>query len=157
MALKGDRHVIEDDISMTCETAASRGVGLVLKTSGSGVALGDRRNKAELIANPSGKVFVGILMNDVVDVDTTRYHLNFHKDEMKKGEPCTLMRKGWVITDKVTGTPTVGATAYLTTNGVFTPTVSSDGGTAATPKAGRFESIKDEDGYVKISVNVPQI
>lgn len=157
MALKGDRNTIETDITLTCDTVAERGVILVHKTSGSGVALGTSAGVCELQAAPSGKVVAGLLINDVVSLDETRYHRNFHKDERLTGERVTLLRKGWVITDKVTGTPTVGATAYLTANGVVTPTVSATGGTAATPKVGQFASIKDENGFVKLEVNLPVV
>jgi hypothetical protein len=50
--------------------------------------IGDGRGKADLYTDPSGKV-AGLLLNDVVDVDETRYHRNFQKDEMKKGERVT--------------------------------------------------------------------
>jgi hypothetical protein len=155
MALKADRFEQETDITMTCPSVASRGVGLCVKTSGSGVALGDSASVCDLFASPSGQVFAGVLMNDVVNIDLTRYHINFHKDEVPINYRVRLLRKGWVITDQISGTPTVGQTAYLTTNGQFTPTLSATGGLVATPKAGRFESIKDASGFVKLAVNIP--
>jgi hypothetical protein len=156
MALKGNGYTVEDDISMTCESVAERGVGLVIKTAGSGIALGDSRNKADLVANPSGYKPAGLLFNDVVDYDVTRYHGNFHKNETRKSFPCHLIRKGRYTTNKVSGTPAPGDPAYLTTNGQFTPTVSSTGGTVATPKVGSFFSGKDADGYATIDINLPQ-
>jgi hypothetical protein len=155
MALKPDRLILEYEIGMTCDTATERGVVLVLGTSGSGVAVGDSANAATLASNASGKIPVGMLLNDVVDIDTTRYHINFHKDETLINNRCAMGRKGYVVTNKISGTPAVGDTAYLTSNGQLTPTVSSTGGTAATPKFGKFESIKDENGYVKVSFNLP--
>lgn len=155
MALKPDRVILETDIRRTCPTAATRGVVLVRTTSGSGVALGDSAGVADLKADPSGYKVAGVLLNDMVSIDETRYHKNFHKDEMPLGGRCTLLTKGRVTTNAVTGTPTEGAVAYLTANGNVTPTVSATGGTAATPKVGKFGSIKDANGYVDLEVNLP--
>ena len=155
MALAADWYIQEDDVLGTCEVVAEAGMGLVVDTVGSGSAMGDTGGQYTMIANPSGKVFVGVLLNDVVNVDLTKFHLNYQKRETNIGDPCWVMRKGWIVTDQVTGSPTKGDTAYLTTSGVFTPTVSSTGGTVATPKAGKFEGAVDENGFAKISFNLP--
>jgi hypothetical protein len=157
MALKGDRIVLETDITQTCESVASRGVVLCYSVAGSGAGLGDTAGKADLFASPSGKVPVGLLMNDVVSIDQTRYHKNFQKDETIIHERCTLLRKGRIVTDQVTGSPTAGSTAYLTTSGVLTPTVSSTGGLVATPKVGQFATSIDEDGYAAVNINLPVV
>lgn len=155
MALKPDRHEMATDITRTLDVAVERGCVAFHKTSGSGVAIGDSANAASIYNDPSGKFVCGILMNDVVDIDETVRHRNSHKDEMKVGERVRLLTHGWCVTNRITGTPTVGATAYASTSGILTPTVSATGGTAATPKVGRFESIKDENGYVKVSISLP--
>lgn len=155
MALKGDRVIIETDITLTCESAASRGVILCHKTAGSGVALGDTAGQADLIAAPSGYKVAGLLLNDVVDIDETRYHRNWHKQEQKKSERCTLLRKGKVTTNALSGSPNAGDPAYLTANGQVTPTKSTTGGLVATPPVGEFKSKKDENGYVTIELNLP--
>lgn len=157
MALKGDRVVLETDITLGCDSVTERGVVLCHKTAGSGVALGTLAGKADMYANPSGKVPCGLLMNDVVNTDQTRYHKNFHKDETMVGEVCTLLKKGRVTTNKVTGTPTPGATAYLTASGVLTPTVSATGGVAATPKVGQFVGGLDEAGFAAVDINLPVV
>lgn len=157
MALKGPRVTVETDISYTCSNAAERGVILVLSTSGSGISQGDSAGIATLSASASGTKVLGMLDNDVVSLDETLYHRNFHKDTTKTGERCTLLVKGRRTTNKVTGTPAVGDVAYLTSNGVLTPTLSTTGGLVATPKVGRFESILDENGYVEVSINLPVI
>jgi len=153
--LKPDRVILETDITLTCESVAERGVVLCHKTSGSGAAMGDHAGQSDLYANPSGKKVAGLLMCDVVNVDLTRYHLNFHKDEVPVGNRVWLLRKGTVVTDKVTGSPTAGATAYLTANGVLTPTVSATGGVVATPKVGEFAGGLDENGFVRVHINLP--
>lgn len=152
MALKGPRTTIDQNISYTCSNAAERGVVLVLSTSGSGISQGDSAGIATLSTSASGTKPLGILMNDVVSLDETLYHRNFHKDTTKTGERCTLLKKGTVTTNKVTGTPAVNDVAYLTSNGVLTPT---NAGAAATPPVGVFDSILDENGYAKVSINLP--
>ena len=155
MALKPDRQAIEYDIKRGCTTVAERGVIAVFSTSGSGAAIGLTAGFVQIAANPSGTVPAGVLLNDVVNIDETRYHRNFYKDEIKVNEPVALLKKGYVTTNMVTGTPTVGQTAYVSASGYVTPTVSATGGLAATPKVGQFTSIKDEAGYVTLEVNLP--
>ena len=156
MALRGDRLIIETDITNTLSDVAAPGVVLCYSVAGSGLAIGDTCGASQLAASPSGLKVHGILLNNFVSIDQTRYHKNFQKDEMVVGDKATVLRKGWVITNKVTGTPTgKGDKAYLTTNGQVTPTVSSTGGVVATPLVGEFQGLVDENGYVKLEVNLP--
>ncbi len=156
MALKGDRTIIETDITQTVASVASRGVVLCYATTGSGAALGDTAGGVDLYASASGKVVAGLLLNDVVNVDETRYHRNFHKLEQLITERSTLLRKGRVVTDQVANVTIVaGDTAYLTSNGQLTNAVSSTGGLVATPKVGKFASKRDQDGFAAVDVNLP--
>ena len=158
MALKADRYILETDtVGWVCDTATERGVVLTKQTSGSGVSIGDSRGTATLASNQSGYKVIGVLMDDVVSIDETRYHRNFHKDEQKVGEPVCILRKGTISTNKILGTPDVGDTAYLTSSGNLTPTLSATGGLTATPKVGMFMSKKDADGYARVDVNLPVV
>lgn len=155
MALKGEHQIFQDDITYMCDVVAERGCTLVVKTAGSGVSIGDSAGVASLLSAPSGYKVAGILWGDVVDVDLTRYKLNQHKNQTKTGNRVRLIRKGIVTTDKVTGSPTDGDPAYLTANGVVTPTLSTTGGLVATPRVGTFRSSKDEASYAKVEINLP--
>ncbi len=157
MALRGNRIVPGPgtDISATCEVVAERGYVAVIITSGSGVAIGDSRNEASVVANPSGYKVHGVLLNDVVNVDETQFHRNWHTDNTKVGEPANVLRKGRITTNAVVGTPAVGGTAYLTSSGLLDATGHTGGGTVAKPIVGEFRSIKDADGYVCVDVNLP--
>lgn len=157
MALKADRKTIEEDITLSCLAISERGYVLCYSTAGSGVAVGASAGYVDRFANPSGKIPVGVLMHDVVDLDLSRYHLNFHKEVMASGSPVAILRKGRVTTNAYTGSPTAGATAYLTTGGTLTPTMSTTGGTAATPKVGQFVGIPDADSYVTVDINLPVV
>lgn len=156
MALKGDRHIVQTDISFTLSDVAERGVVVMYNGSGSGAALGDNAGTVTLLAaNSSGNKPAGLLLNDFVNIDETVQHRNFHKDQMVLGDRCTLLRKGWVVTNKITGTPTVGATAYVAASGLLTPNKHAVGGVAMTPPCGEFMSIKDESGYAKVAIELP--
>lgn len=159
MALKGEYIGFDRpdavDISKINVSAATRGVMAMHYTSGSGVGRGDNAGQVHVPANPSGYKVAGLLLNDQVALDETIYHRNRQKDVMLTDERCTLGRKGTAYTNAISGTPAVGDTAYVTTNCNFTPTLSATGGLVATPKAGVFVTIKDENGYAGIDFNLP--
>jgi hypothetical protein len=158
MALKGDRYLAITDISFFMDQVAEKGGVAVMKTAGSGAALDQQAAEVEYAASPSGKYPVGLLTDDMVNKDLTRTHLNFQKSEHQKGSKVNLMREGWVVTNMLEGTgitPTGGAKAYLGLSGLFTTAATGPGG-YANPEVGRFESTKDEDGYVKVYVKLPK-
>lgn len=150
MSLKKDRQIVETSIDFFMNEAATRGVIVVHSTSGSGVSLDDTNAKVITPgATVSGTDPAGLLLNDVVDIDLTRQHINFYKDEVIKGSKVTLLRKGTVSTSNVSGTPTAGDSAYYNDAGEVTPVA-----VANSTKVGRFLSAKDADGYAKIDVNI---
>jgi hypothetical protein len=155
MALKGDRVILETDIHLAGMSVTNRGVVLVISLSGSGAALGDTAGQASLATSASGNTPAGLLLNDIVQIDETRFHRNYFKLQQLVGERCTLLTKGRVTTDQVSGSPTAGQTAYLTSNGQLTPTLSATGGLVATPKVGKFASAPDESGFVTVDINLP--
>lgn len=150
MALKGDRHEFDTDISYFMNEAATRGYLVSVSTQGSGSAMDSASSLVTVAANGSGAAVLGVLLNDMVDIDQTRQHVNWNKDEVVKGSKVTILTKGFVVTDAIAGTPTAGQTAYLANSGKFTPTSATGYATV-----GRFLSTKDADGFAKISVNLP--
>jgi hypothetical protein len=149
MPLKGDRYELDTDISFFMNETASRGVVVSVNTAGSGAAMDHALALATVKANPSGAYPLGVLLNDMVDLDLTRQHLNQHKDEVQKGGKVTILRKGWVVTNSVVGSPTAGADAYLAGTGL-----ASSVQAAGALKIGQFLSNKDADGFIKLSVNL---
>lgn len=152
--LKPDRHIVDERVDCYCNEAIEPGLTLVFGTAGSGTAL-DTRSRAQLVNNPSGYVPAGLNLTYVVDIDQTRQRRNFQKMEAVVGEMVPLLTKGWVVTNNFAGSPTAGQTAYLSTSGTLTTTVSATGGTAATPKVGQFQNVKDADGYIKVYIDLP--
>lgn len=159
MALKSDRSEVQTDISFFMNEVATRGGVVAQSTGGSGAAMDQAAALVTYSAIPSGKIPVGMLLNDMVSLDLTRQHINFHKDEIQKGGKVTLLRKGWVVTSNVEGTdPTSGQPAFLAHSGNLSATdlsnddVDADGSTRV---VGRFLSNKDQDGYWKVYIDLP--
>ena len=159
MALKSDRSVLQTDISFFMNEAATRGGVVAVSTGGSGAAMDNGAALVTYSAEPSGKVPVGLLLNDMVDIDLTRQHLNQHKDEVQKGGKVTVLQKGFVVTSSLEGTaPSAGDTAFLAHSGnisasdLATDNVDADGSTRV---VGRFLSGVDEDGYAKVYIDLP--
>jgi len=148
MALKGDRNVLETDISFFINVTAEKGQLVSLSTGASGAAM-DNSAALATTASGDGTDPLGIILNDVVDIDQTRQHINWHKDEVQKGGKCTILRKGTVVTDQVTGTPAAGDIAYLNANG----TVGAQVGSSAA--VGKFLSSKDANDFCKVAINLP--
>ena len=157
MALKADRYEESTDISFFYnEGTAARG-GVVIhdgKQLASGAALDQGENLVKYATPAATDVPVGILLNDVVNKDLTRTHLNFHKDEVQQGGKVTVLTRGWVVTSAITGTPTPGALAYASTTGSI-GTVAGIGAASGNLAVGRWMSRKDDDGYAKLYVNLP--
>jgi hypothetical protein len=150
MALKGDRHELDTEISFFLNETAEKGQVVSVSTQGSGAAMDNSSALATVAAEASGAVALGVLLNDMVDIDQTRQHINWHKDEVQKGGKVTILTKGFVVTDQISGNPTAGQVAYLADSGLIAGT---QDGTA--PAIGRFLSTKDADGFAKVSINLP--
>jgi len=105
-------------------------------------------------ANPSGKLPIGCLMQDMVNKDLTQTHLNYFKDEVQQGSKVLLWTKGTVVTNFIMPgtTPAANKAAYLSLSGYLTPT---DVNASATPIVGVFLSGKDADGYAKVMFDLP--
>jgi hypothetical protein len=159
MALKSDRYEFQTDVSFFMNEVAERG-GIVTLATGStpsGAAMDSSLNVVTYVANPSGKVAMGVLLNDMVNIDLTRQHINWHKDEIQKGGKVTVLRKGYVLTNRIStsGTPVAGDAAYVAESGLISTSgkaLSLDSGAV---RIGRFLSAKDGDGYAKVEINLP--
>jgi len=158
MALKSDRNEVQTDISFFMNEVATRGGVVSLSTGGSGAAMDQGAALVTYAAQgpgASGKVPMGILLNDMVNLDLTRQHINQHKDEVQKGGKVTILRKGYIVTDQIEGAdPSAGDLAYPAHSGNIAKSDIIDD-SAGTPSIGRFLSSKDEDGYAKVEINLP--
>jgi hypothetical protein len=132
---------------------AERGGFVVASSVGSGVALDSASQVVTYAANPSGKSAVGLLSCDVVNIDLTRQKLNVHKEEVQINTKVTIVTKGTVTTNRIYPgvTPAAHATAYLAPSGlVHTADI-----VGSNIVLGKFDTIKDEEGFATISFNLP--
>lgn len=152
MALKPDRLEDYTDIRFFMNETGERGCIVIHDTSVSG--LGGLDDAGSVVKKPtdSGGVPAGMLMNDVVNVDLSRYRLNEQKDEVQVNSKVCLMKRGRAKTNMLVAgvNPVVGESAYYNNGGLLT---NSTGG--ANGLVGRFGSAKDEDGYVVVEINLP--
>ena len=155
MALKADRHELDVDISFFMNETGEKGQIVVISTAGSGAAMDQAQALVTVAAADTTNIPVGVLLNDVVNLDLTRQHINFHKDEVQQGGKVSLLKKGYIVTDMIVGTPAAGAIAFL--DDADTGKFATEDKVADTKysQVGRFMSIKDEDGYCKVEVNLP--
>lgn len=156
MALKADRYEVQTDISFfyNAGTATRGGVVVHDTTAGSGASMDQGVNLVRYSAASGTTIPVGVLLNDVVNKDLTRTHLNQYKDEVQKGGKVTVLRKGYVVTNNITGTPAAGNVAYachVTAGNLRGDSPGSSGHLVV----GRFLTSKDADGYAKVEVNLP--
>jgi hypothetical protein len=154
MALKGDRYELQTDISFFMNEVAERGGMAVLSTGGSGAAMDQSQALVTYASTGSGKVPVGILLNDMVNIDLTRQHINWYKNEVQKGGKVTLLRKGYVVTNRIQGAaPAAGNAVYVAHSGNLSATDLVGQGTSLV--VGTWMSSPDQDGYAKVEINLP--
>ena len=150
MALKPDRVEHLTDISFFKNDAvAERGIIVAHSTGGSGAAMDDALAQVADVAATSD-LAAGLLLNDVVNLDLTRQHYNMHKDEVQLGGKVTLLRRGTVVTNQVSGTPVIGEAAHFAADGRLVTSSES----SASMQVGRWLSVLDADGYAKCEINI---
>ena len=158
MALKADRNELDVDISYFYNegTAERGGIVILDAAAASGAAMDQAGAKVKYAVAAADVRPVGVLLNDVVNLDLTRQHINWHKDEVQKGGKVSVLKKGYVVTNLIGSTaPTVGALAYLDDGNAGYFAMKADVADGSYAQVGRFMSIKDEDGYCKVEINLP--
>lgn len=150
MAIK-QYHSLHTDVTWYMDETGDPGTAVWISTVGSGAALDQSQALVTHAGNPTGQMVLGVLLNEMVDIDQTKQHINWHKDQVQKGGKVSVMTQGWVVTDKLHDAPTAGANAFVTNSGHFITTAGEGGNILV----GRFLSGKDEDGYAKIEINLP--
>ena len=149
MALRPDRNEHLTDLSFFMNETAERGLIVVASTQGSGAAMDDSAAAVKK-ASAAGDEPVGLLLNDVVNLDLTRQHINYAKDEVQQGSKVLLLRVGTVVTDQISGSITLGEEAFFAADGTLTSKTAYSGST----QVGRWLSKKDADGFAKVAINI---
>jgi len=167
MSLKGDRLELETDVTFFGNSVMTRGGIVSFAGFGSGAANDQSAAYIQYAATASGNYPLGILLNDMVNLDLTRQHINWYRDEVQQGGKLTIGKKGYWITNNLTQGPAAiayGDIACLHNSGnivnypgsyELAPYGTNSWNRAANPKIGRFLSVQDEDGYAKVEVQFP--
>lgn len=149
--LKPDRNLTQWVFNYKSAAAAVQG-GLVSATTPASGVGANGPGVAGYAASPSGAHVLGVLLDDVEVLDP-KLDRNHYKEVVGVGDQVSIGSEGWVVTDMVYPgvDPVAGQSAYLGHSGYFTNVQTP----VQAPKVGRFETSKDEDGYVKVSINIP--
>ena len=143
MALKGEREVLATNVYFTATAGKDMERGIVLVAGAAGKA-----DKHGTIGHPAPKP-VGLLLDDVEDLDFTTRPQVFVRNVVPRGSEITLLTKGRVKTNSLAAvTVAAGEKAYLDDDGVVTNVVGSG------LVVGHFESAKDADGYARLWVDI---
>lgn len=152
--LKGDRQIDANELGYYMNETATRGVIVCVSTASSGANLDGTTNVATVAAASSGQLPLGMLLDDVVNLDLTRTPVNWHKSQINQGGKVSIMTKGWVVTNNAIS-PTAGRKAVLASSGfVMNGAVDGTHNEVANPTVGRFRSNADEEGYVRLYVDL---
>lgn len=106
----------------------------------------------------SGDITVGVLLNDVREVDENGEKLIFKRQKAIEngwtisGEGVRVLSKGIVLYSGVNGNPTAGAAAFLGTDGG--PNTSGTVANLNVTRVGTFLSPKDGSGWVLLKLDV---
>lgn len=158
MALKPQRMVIEDDVSYFMNATGDRGIVVfaVTGTYATGAGMDNASRVAEIVTNPSGRLPVGMLLNNVVNIDLSRQILNPMQFEHQVGDKCHLGVRGTFVTNMIGAGQASGAlqypvNAYAGTRGfLYTAAGYASSGW---PVVGRFLTGVDTQGYAQIRID----
>lgn len=163
MALKPDRQVIQYDVSYFSSGVMTRGgVACQATPPGSG-GMDEAAQKAYYATNvaggtgPSGLVPLGLILDDVVNIDQSVQFTNPFKSEMQTGDKVAMAVKGDFRTNMLyASNVATGAVypvnAYLALSGLLTDQTGFAG--SGWPVVGKFLSRRDADGYAKVRIDL---
>ncbi len=156
--LKPDRNILEYRNEFFMNSTGEEGFVLVSYTgagvAGSGAAMDNANMVVEVANAPSGRLPIGVLLNNVVNKDLTHQTLNPYKSEVQLGNKVAVGAKGVVVTNAIQGGTTTsiypGQPAYLAGTG----TLSSVPNPVQAPLVGRFLSRVDEQGFARVMIDL---
>lgn len=117
--------------------------------TGSGGMPGDPHYVATYAPNPSGQTPAGILMQEVINIDQTRFHINFQREQVPVNYKVCLNIGGEYSTNMVLVAPTGRQPAYLAASGNFSATQAS-----GAPLVGEFLGAPDGDNYCVVRIKL---
>lgn len=152
MALKPDREFTKWEMGYKAGAVAAVKGGLVSATTPTSGVGYNGVGVATYAANPSGAQVLGVALDEVVDYGA-KLARNPYAETVNLNGQLSIGSEGWCVTDMVYPGQTIvaGQAAFLGQSGFF----SNVQVPAQAPKVGRFETAKDEKGFVRVSLNIP--
>lgn len=150
MALAPSRQVFQTNVKYALDEVAERGVicCLVPGTTAAGEVT------AAAVPTGVGVQPVGILLDDVEDLNYDRHGEYRQRNVVDVGSVVGLAAKGDFSTDRLSGpAPVAGNDAFLGPNGTLTPVQLTDGITAA-PRVGYFQSAPNANGFAAVHLDL---
>lgn len=145
MALGPNRQIFQTTIRYAVNAAAERG-GVLAYSSTAG--------EAEYNAAASGAVAVGILLDDVEDLNFDRHPEYLQRNVVDIGSVVGIANKAVIESDQITGTPAQGNPAYLGVNGTISTTQLDDGVGNVAPLVGTFRTGLDANGFATVLIDL---
>ena len=155
MALKPDRQIDANELGYYMNAVANPGVIASISTASSGQNLDSTANVAVVAASSSGQAPLGVLLDEVVNLDLTRVPTNWHKSQANIGDKVSIMRRGWVVTDCLAGAPTAGQHAVLASSGCIEGVTDLNvHDHLLQPVIGHFVSGPDHLGFARVYIEL---
>ena len=147
MALGPNRQVFQTTIDYAVNAAAERG-GILSYSATAG--------EAEYDVDGSGALPIGILLDDVEDLNFDRHPEYLQRNVVDIGSVVGIANEGVFDTDQVVSgnSPAQGNPAYLHPNGQVSTVQLDDGVGNVSPRVGTFRSSLDANGFVRILVDL---
>jgi len=147
MALGPNRQVFQTTIDYAVNAAAVRGGILSYSTTA---------GEAEYDVDGSGALPIGILLDDVEDLNFDRHPEYLQRNVVDIGSVVGIANEGVFDTDAVVAgnTPAQGNPAYLHPGGEVSTVQLDDGLGSVSPRVGTFRSSLDANGFVRLLVDL---
>lgn len=150
MALAPSRQVFQTNSKYALNEVAERGLICCIQTSVT--AAGEVT--AAAVATGVGVQPVGILLDDVEDLNYDRHGEYRQRNVVDVGSVVGLAAKGDFETDRLSGpAPLAGQDAYLGAGGTLTSVQATDGITSA-PRLGYFQSGVNANGFAAVHLDL---
>ena len=145
MALGPNRQIFQTTIRYAVNGVAERG-GVLAYSSTAG--------EAEYNVAASGAVAIGILLDDVEDLNFDRHPEYLQRNVVDIGSVVGIANKAVIESDQIVGTPAQGNAAFLGVNGTISTTQLNDGVGNVAPQVGTFRTGLDANGFATVLIDL---
>jgi hypothetical protein len=150
MALAPSRQVFQTNIKYSLNAVAERGVVCTILPG----STTDGEVEVLAAATGAGLQAVGILLDDVEDLNYDRHGEYRQRSVVDVGSQVGLCVKGDLETDQISGAISAGQDAYLGANGQLTATQADDGLGNLAPRIGWFQTGLNANGFASVHVDL---